>query len=139
MSAPHNPNEITRTAVEQRVVDDHGDWMRSNAFALRILEITKTLGVKLFANGVMRQQIFDEMGLQIAQDAFMRGMGILALSAPQYAVHRYAGAWVDPEAQTFLDRMQWLPALPPLDMLESSARIEIKIEAYVFPIAKREV
>jgi hypothetical protein len=132
-------NEIPRTAIEQRVIDQHTEWMRENAFGLRMLDTSMALTTAMYANESLRQQAIEDMGAQIARDAFKRGLGIIALSPPQYLVHRHLGAWMDPERIITPEPGGWLPAPPPASMLERDSRIEIKIEAFGFPIGKREV
>jgi hypothetical protein len=132
-------NDIPRTAIEQRVINQHTEWMRENAFGLRLLDLTRMLSADMFGNETIRQQLIDDMGSQIALDAFRRGLSVMALATPQYMVHRHLGAWEDPDRIITPEPASWLPAPPPASMLEPNCVIEIKIEAYGFPIGKREV
>lgn len=134
-----DPADTPRTAIEQRVIDAHTKWMRDNAYGLRLLDITRMLSAQMFSNETLRQQLISDMGSQIARDAFSRGLGVMALATPQYQVHHHLGAWEDPNRIITPEHSEWLPAPPPASMLEPNSVIGIKIEAYGFPIGKREV
>lgn len=131
-------NEIPRTAIEQRVIDEHTDWMRANAFGLRKFETSIVVTPLMFANQSLRNQAIEDMGVQIAQDAFKRGFGVIALSSPQYFVHVAMGAWMDPNDAIVPRPGDWQTSTPPTPLPQGS-RIEIKVEAFGFPIGKREV
>jgi hypothetical protein len=130
--------EISRTAIEQRVIDEHTEWMRDNAFGLRMFETSAVLNPGMFANEQLRRRSIEDMGVQIAQDAFKRGFGVIALSAPQYFVHEALDAWMDPNSAIIPKPGDWQVA-PPALPLPANSRVEIKIEAFGFPIGKREV
>lgn len=134
-----NPSDVPRTRIDQRVIDQHTEWMRDNAGGLRLLDNRQGMPPNAFANEALRQQVIKDLGAQMALDAFKRGLGILALSEPLYFVQRYMGAWMDPSKPVPSDSPGWLPAPPPTDMIETDALILIKIEAYGFPIGRREV
>ena len=127
------------TPPEQRIVDQHTAWMRANALGLRLLDITRTLSAETFGNETLRRQVISDMGSQIARDAFSRGLGVMALTPPQYQVHRHLGAWEDKDRIITPEHSEWLPASPPASMLEPNSVIGVKIEAFGFPIGKREV
>lgn len=133
------PEEHPRTAIEQRIVDQHTEWMRDHAYGLRMLEATQVVSRAKFGDEQQRRALIEEMGAQIVRDAFRRGLGVIALSAPQYLVLRHLGAWTDPERAITPDGAGWLPAPPPAGLIEQDARVEIKIEAFGFPIGSREV
>jgi hypothetical protein len=127
------------TDIDQRVINAHTEWMRENAAGLRKLDLSQTIDVGTFESESLRQRLIDDMGSQIARDAFSRGLGLIALSPPQYFVHSHMGAWMDPDRLIAREHSDWLAAPPPASMLAPNTLIEIKIEAFGFPIGKREV
>lgn len=131
-------NETPGTATEQRVINEHTEWMRAHAFGLRMFETSTVLTPSMFANTSLRLRAIEDMGLQIARDAFKRGFGVIALSPPQYLVHTVMDAWMDPDSVITPKPGIWGPDAPALP-LPGESRVEIKIEAFGFPIGKREV
>lgn len=134
-----DPNDVPRTMIDQRIIDAHAEWMREHAFGLRMLTLSQAMGSGAFANETLRQQLIEDIGSQIARDAFKRGLGIIAMTPPQYLVRRHLGLWLDPDRVIVPEREEWLPAPPPASMLEPRTTVEIMIEAFGFPIGKREV
>jgi hypothetical protein len=126
-------------SIERKIVDQHTEWMRENAYGLRMLDGVRRLNPASFGSESIRDRAIEELGSQIVVDAFRRGLGIIALSPPQYFVERFMGAWTDSSRPIAPEPAGWLPALPPADMIDADSRILIKIEAFGFPIGPREV
>ena len=139
--------EESRAHIEQKFVDAHTEWMRENAAGLRIFDIARSLAPRLFADEKFRDQTLRNMGTQLALDAFRRGMGLIALAPPQYRVESFLGAWegvggsrpVGHESLIGPERVEWLTEPPPAHLIDPWALIQIKIEAFGFPIGPREV
>lgn len=137
--------EEPRTYIEQKFVDQHTEWMRENAGGLRIFDTARSLTPEQFADETFRNQTIRSMGAQIALDAFRRGLGLIALAPPQYRVEHFMGAWMGgtrPMGHESLighERVEWLTVPPPANLIEPNEFIQIKIEAFGFPIGPREV
>lgn len=125
-------------SIEQKIVNQHADWMRENAYGLRLLDNTIGITPAIFADEALRMKTISDLGLQIAVDAFRRGLAVIALTPPQYLVQDHLGAWMEPSKPITPEPAGWLPAPPPASMIDPNARILIKIEAYGFPIGPRE-
>lgn len=126
-------------SVDQKIVDQHAQWMRENAGGLRLLDITHRLHPNAFANEIVRRKTIEDLGISLAVDAFKRGLGVMALSEPRYRVERFMGAWTGTSRPITPEPSGWLPAPPPADLIDPDALILLKIEAYGFPIGPREV
>lgn len=133
------PSETPRTAIEQRVIDAHAEWMREHAEGLRLLDVTHRLHPREFESESIRASRIKDMGAQMAVDAFRRGLGVIALSEPHYRVERFMGAWSDTSRPIAAEPGGWLSAPPPAGMIEPDSLIVIKIEGFGFPIGPREV
>lgn len=129
---------VPRTGPEQQVIDEHAEWMRKNALGLRRLDLTRMMGADLFGSEAHRQKLIEQMGIQIALDAFKRGLGVITLSSPRYLIHRHVGAWEEPSPALVPEDTDWLSTPPSASTLEPRTLIEIKIEAFGFPIGKHE-
>jgi hypothetical protein len=125
--------------IDQRIIDDHAEWMRQNAHGLRLLDNTCRLTPMSFGSESIRARAIENMGVQIAVDAFKRGLAVIALAPPQYFVERFMGAWMAPSRPITPEPAGWLPAPPPAELIDADSLIAIKIEAYGFPIGPREV
>lgn len=139
MTESCDPADVPRTAIEQRVIDAHTEWMRDNAHGLRLLDSAIGITPDILANEELRTKMLSDLSLQIAVDAFKLGLAVIALAEPQYFVQNHVSAWMDSNKPIPSERAGWLPAPPPANMIEPNARILIKIEAYGFPIGPREV
>jgi hypothetical protein len=127
-----------RTTVEQKIIHDHTEWMQQNAGGLRLLDTRHLITQPTYENEILRRRTISELGSQIALDAFKRGLAVIALAKPQYLVHPYMAAGhsgiphIGPEPE-------WMTVPPVPGLIDSTWLVEIKVEAYGFPIGIREV
>ena len=121
-------------SLEQKIVDQHAEWMRENAEGLRLLDNTVHLSPEQYAADDLREQTIRWLGSQIAVDAFRNNLAVIALSPTLYLVQDDLGVQRDAS-----EPVGWLPTPPPANAFKADSQILIKIEGYGFPICPREV
>lgn len=128
-----------RQSLEQRIISQHANWMNENAPGLRMLDISHLVTSAMYSDPKLRTRLIDDMASQMARDALKRGLAVIALAAPQYRVQEWMGA-----ASAFFPRVahhqpEWTTEEPDSARLDRDTMVEIKLEAYGFPLAVREV
>jgi hypothetical protein len=129
--------EETRT-LEERIVGAHAEWMTQHAPGLRLLDTTQLITASAYADEALRRKLIDDMGSQMAIDAFKCGMAVIALSEPQYLVQEWMGAGSAYFPRVAHQQAPWTTEEPNAAQLERDTMIAIKLEAYGFPLAVRE-
>lgn len=130
--------EETRT-LEERIVGAHAEWMTEHAPGLRLLDTTQLITASAYADESLRRKLIDDMGAQMALDAFKCGMAVIALSEPQYLVQEWMGARSPYFPRVAHEQTPWTTEEPNEAQLDFDTMIAIKVEAYGFPLAVREV
>jgi hypothetical protein len=130
--------EETQT-LEARIVGAHAEWMTQHAPGLRLLDTTQLITASAYADEILRRKLIDDMGSQMAVDAFKCGMAVIALSKPQYLVQEWMGAGSAYFPRVAHQQAPWTAEKPDPARLERDTMIAIKLEAYGFPLAVREV
>lgn len=120
----------------------YAEYLNEFPEQLRIVDTSRYLPSSLFGyredENFRAERAIEEMGVQLATDAFKRGLGVLVLTAPLYRIQGYLGTRHEYDSPPPPDP-PFVNVAPTSGQIPDRAVVEVHLAAIVFPIKIQEV
>lgn len=125
------------------LVKTYAEYLGEFPGQLRIMDTSRYLPKSYFGaredeNGRVDRAI-EEMGVQLAIDAFKCGLGVLVLSSPLYRIQAYLGTRHEYNSPPPPPDPPFISVAPLWGQIPDRATVEVHVAVIVFPIRLQEV